>query len=367
MVDVAPLNAPPSVSPPLYAGDPAPWFRAPSDANPDFQFNTLGGRRLILAFLPSLSKGDGQTIAEDFLASAPRFASHTTGLIIVSTDPADQDRKIPDDVHGVRYIFDPDRQISRLYGLASDDGAFRPASFILDERLRIAAVIDVRDAATHAESVLALYDRFGPAPNARRGQMQAPVLMIPGVFEPDFCRRLVDGYAAHGGQESGFMVERAGRTVLSHNHGHKSRADWTIEDTSLIAATRARIKRRVTPEIYRAFQFKVSRIERFLVACYSADKEGHFAPHRDNTTRGTAHRRFAVSINLNDDYDGGALVFPEFGRVHFRPPIGGACVFSCSLLHEATKVTRGQRFVFVPFLFDEPAEDVRLANAKYLD
>ena len=33
--------------------------------------------------------------------------------------------------------------------------------------------------------------------------------------------------------------------------------------------------------------------------------------HRDNPTRGTAHRRFAVAINCNADVDGGEISFPE--------------------------------------------------------
>ena len=71
--------------------------------------------------------------------------------------------------------------------------------------------------------------------------------------------------------------------------------------------------RRVTPEIRKVHQFEVTRMERYLVACYAAEDGGHFRPHRDNTTTGTAHRRFAVSVNLNDDFDGGEVSFPEYG------------------------------------------------------
>ena len=38
-------------------------------------------------------------------------------------------------------------------------------------------------------------------------------------------------------------------------------------------------------------------------------------------------------------------------------------VFSCSLLHEATPVTRGVRYATLPFLYDEAAAKVREANA----
>ena len=50
----------------------------------------------------------------------------------------------------------------------------------------------------------------------------------------------------------------------------------------------------------------------------------------------------------------------------YRAPTGGAIVFSCSLLHEATPVTKGERFVILPFLYDEAAASIRLRNAMQL-
>ena len=103
------------------------------------------------------------------------------------------------------------------------------------------------------------------------------------------------------------------------------------------------------------------------MACYPAGA-GWFRPHRDNTTKGTAHRKFAVTINLNaEDYEGGELRFPEFGDRRYRPPTGGAVVFSCSLLHEALPVTRGERYAFLPFLYDEASARLRDENLKFVD
>ena len=85
--------------------------------------------------------------------------------------------------------------------------------------------------------------------------------------------------------------------------------------------------------------------------------------YRHSEALGTAHRRFAVSINLNaEDFEGGDLRFPEFGPRTYRPPTGGAVVFSCSLQHEATPVTRGRRYAFLPFLYDEASAAIREAN-----
>jgi predicted 2-oxoglutarate/Fe(II)-dependent dioxygenase YbiX len=122
------------------------------------------------------------------------------------------------------------------------------------------------------------------------------------------------------------------------------------------------------PEIHKAFQFLATRMERYIVACYDAQEAGHFRPHRDNTTKGTAHRRFAVSLFLNTgEYEGGHLRFPEYGSALYSAPPGGAVVFSCSLLHEATAVTQGRRCMFLPFLYDDAARRTREENFRFLD
>ncbi|HUB25447.1 MAG TPA: 2OG-Fe(II) oxygenase, partial [Tepidisphaeraceae bacterium] len=67
---------------------------------------------------------------------------------------------------------------------------------------------------------------------------------------------------------------------------------------------------------------------------------------------------------LNDDYEGGYLRFPEYGPNLYRPTGGGACVFGCSLLHEATDVTAGRRFVLLTFLYGEKEAKLREEYAK---
>lgn len=197
--------------------------------------------------------------------------------------------------------------------------------------------------------------------------LQAPILFLPDVFEPEFCRKLIDLYEAHGGQESGFMRQVGDKTVGATDPSHKRRKDYVIEDEAIIRATQVRIRRRVIPEIAKVHQFHVTRMERYLVACYSAEDGGHFGAHRDNTTKGTAHRRFAVSVNLNAEFEGGEVSFPEYGPRGFRPPPGGAVVFSCSLLHAASIVTKGRRYAFLPFLYDDAAAKIREENNPFLD
>src|SRR5262249_7700615 len=146
--------------------------------------------------------------------------------------------------------------------------------------------------------------------------LHAPVLLLPNLFERSFCRRLIEYYDTQGGSESGFMREQGGNTVGILDYGFKRRKDFRFDSEpayeDLRAQVRARINRRLIPEVRKAFQFNATRIERYVVSCYEGELGGFFRAHRDNTTKGTAHRIFACTINLNEEeYEGGDLRFPE--------------------------------------------------------
>jgi peroxiredoxin/predicted 2-oxoglutarate/Fe(II)-dependent dioxygenase YbiX len=358
----------------LQPGDPAPWFQQRSSANPNYAFDSAAGRYLVLCFFMSAANVRARAALEAAFLQRALFDDHKAAFFGVSIDPADeQEKRVASKLPGYRYFWDFDRKISKLYGaVATDAGpaggavAARQMWVVLDPTLRILKVVPFTDDGSSSQEVLTFLERL-PAPACFAGfEIQAPVLILPNVFEAEFCQRLVALYEAGGGQESGFMRERAGKTVLAHDHGHKRRKDYEIADPELIKHAQNCLLRRVVPEIRKAHQFQVTRMERYIVSCYAAEDGGHFAAHRDNTTKGTAHRRFAVSINLNADFNGGEVSFPEYGPRGFKPPAGGAVVFSCSLLHAVSKVTRGRRYAFLPFLYDEAAAKVREANNAFL-
>ena len=110
----------------------------------------------------------------------------------------------------------------------------------------------------------------------------------------------------------------------------------------------------------RRHNFRVTRAETLRLGCYDAADGGRFVRHRDDTTPYTAHRRFAMSLNLNTgDYEGGYLRFSEYGPQLYEPAAGAALVFSCSLLHEATRVVSGRRFVLLGFFYGEAEQALR--------
>jgi len=232
--------------------------------------------------------------------------------------------------------------------------------------MRVLSVIPFREDQGDLAEVMKLLEELPPPDRFAGTEIMAPILFLPRVFEPELCRHLIGLYEAQGGEESGFMREVDGRTVGLTDPGFKRRKDYTINDRELVSALRTRFLRRVIPEIAKVHHFRATRMERYIVSCYAAEDGGHFAAHRDNTTKGTAHRRFAVSVNLNDEFEGGEVSFPEYGPRSFKAPPGGAVVFSCSLLHKVSKVTEGRRFAFLPFLYDDEAARIREQNARFV-
>src|SRR5690606_12216631 len=159
-----------------------------------------------------------------------------------------------------------------------------------------------------------------------------------------------------------------GQEVTRVHDPLKRRRDHAIQDRTVLQALAATIGRRIAPELVKAFHFDSFKFDRFIVACYDSSRGDYFRLHRDAESASTSDRRFAITINLNpgnlnpgnpnagnhdtaeSEYEGGALLFPEYGPHLYAPPMGGAIVFSCSLLHEALPVTSGRRFTLLSFL-----------------
>lgn len=65
----------------------------------------------------------------------------------------------------------------------------------------------------------------------------------------------------------------------------------------------------------------------------------------------TIHRKLAIYIYLNDNYEGGILRFP-YQDVSLKPCIGDVVVFDCGALHphESTEITQGFKIVITNWL-----------------
>ncbi|MEA3053105.1 MAG: hypothetical protein QOG72_2008 [Sphingomonadales bacterium] len=356
-------SAPPPRPRPLVPGEPLPWFRAAAIGGSDnYVFDTAAGRYMLLLFLGRAS----DPAAEAALACVARhralFDDVRACFFGITGDPDDAaSGRVAQQLPGIRFFLDPGG-LAGLFGAspAKEGDPDRRHWLLVDPMLRAVGVFPLEAGET---AIAALRTVMTHMPLAD----WAPVLMAPNILEPALCERLIALHRETGGEPSGFMREIDGKTRLVTDPSHKMRRDREVSDETLCEVLRSRIRAKLVPMVKRSFQFEATRMERYIVGCYEAGA-GHFRPHRDNTTKGTAHRRFAVTINLNaGDYEGGDLRFPEFGPRTYRAPTGGAVVFSCSLLHEATPVTKGTRYAFLPFLYDDAAARQREENNPHLE
>jgi predicted 2-oxoglutarate/Fe(II)-dependent dioxygenase YbiX len=178
----------------------------------------------------------------------------------------------------------------------------------------------------------------------------APVLLVPDVLTPEHCRMLISRWESmHEEGHVNSVVK--GEATRSINKEMKSRRDHRIMDEAVLQQLATLVGRRIGPELNKAFGFTKFRFDRFVVTCYDSERDDFFRRHRDNQTPGTLDRRFAMTLALNTgEYEGGGLAFPEYGPHRYDPPVGGAVLFSCSLLHEALPIIKGRRFTLLNFL-----------------
>jgi predicted 2-oxoglutarate/Fe(II)-dependent dioxygenase YbiX len=247
---------------------------------------------------------------------------------------------------------DPEGQLHRAYGM---DPATGPWVHVLDPNVRVIETIREADPERAASAAHALVAGLDTPDDTGLAARHAPVLLVPNALDDTLCDELIERCATHGSYETGVETSSGGKRVEEADRRRKRRLDHAVEDPELLRRLTSEVGRRVLPELAKAFAYRATRFEGFKIGCYHEDQQGFFEAHRDNLSAATAHRRFALSLNLNQDYEGGELRFPEYGPARYRPDRGEALVFSGSHLHEVLPVTRGQRYVLVSFLYGEEA------------
>ncbi len=233
--------------------------------------------------------------------------------------------------------------------------ANRPLAFLLDRNQRIIALADdsLADDSDLARWALTRWSAEPPSAPAAEIRHAAPVLTIPNVLSRDDCRALIARWHEMGNAPGRVTSLVKGEQVERVYESLKKRRDHRLNDPAVLRPLLALIARRLAPELDKAFHYRAFKFDRVLIACYDAERGDFFRRHRDNQTPATATRRFALTLNLNsEEYDGGELIFPEYGDHRYKPATGAAVLFSCSLLHEALPVTAGQRFALLSFLRD---------------
>jgi len=299
---------------------------------------------------------------QKFIQLSDEFYSNNCRVVIVTRDSYKLNAKFDkENGHDLDILSDPSGAITNGYcGLRGKvSKSIEPSTkknyrhnstYIIDPNQRIA--IGLHKGSDHTQKIIEYLQQLKQRLESNQVTQRPPLLMLPDVFNLSLCKELIAGW--RGEHFEGLITVGSGfkgnpdKSVVASSV--KRRLDHRLSEGANSKACNL-VGRRVAPILHKAFQFCLGSVQHFRVGAYSADRGDFFKAHRDNDTPATEKRCFAMSVNLNDDYVGGNLIFPEFGKELYRPPIGGGLIFSCSLLHEALPVTSGTRFVALTFFF----------------
>ncbi|HEV7383997.1 MAG TPA: redoxin domain-containing protein, partial [Phenylobacterium sp.] len=215
---------------PPQVGEPAPFFTAATDNNDRYSLEVAAGRWIVLMAFGTLAEPASAQAFAEIVARRNLFNDFDAAFFGISVDPADRlQRGLANSEPGLRFFWDFDCQVSRLYGVA-DAQHLRPTVFLIDPSFRIAMAEPIESTGAVLERLTAaLMD----APREVETQV-APVLTLPRILEPELCAALIGHYLAGEQTQSGFAKDVDGRTVLEIDPFIKRRTDVTIEDEALV-------------------------------------------------------------------------------------------------------------------------------------
>ena len=319
----------------------------------------IAGRPIVLIFAPGFEEPAGRALLLGFRARAQDFAACQATLVAVTrqTSASNAERRLELDLP-FRVLSDLLGEANRVYRPLLGDSRVEqgaPFAVVLAPGLRIASLIGPGETDQVARALAAVQELSAPR-KAERVVMHPPVLQIPGALSPAECRYLIalHGRAGTRWNEPGDPEDRHDFKIRVGDHRRSDRIDYVVNDPKINRRLDDKLSQRIAPEIEKAYQYKVNRREPYHIAHYEGRRGGFSIGHRDNPTPDLAHRRFALSINLNQgEFEGGELVFREYGEQRYQVPTGTALIFSSSLLHEVLAVTSGRRFVLLSHLFGD--------------
>jgi len=348
---------PPPPREPYDVGDIMPYFLADSTAGKALPMEKQAGRPGLLFFL-SYSDVEGNTSFFRSLAAALEKLGHKDhSTLFVMDATVDQLTQFKEQSK-LPFMFwaDPEKAIARSLGAPAGAGGYLLNSN-LQIKKRYAGLAPAKLAEAAVTDLGELLEE-----NARKQKKNtvigesAPVLVLPEIFPPEFCDELLEAFK-NGPTHPGHLG-----SDKKYNAKLKVREDYIVP-AELRAKIDLKLSRSLFPEIEKIFGFKISARENYQIGLYKGDDNGFFSFHRDNFAPEMGYRRIAMTLVLSDDYEGGGLRFPEYGDQIYRPARGSAIAFSCGTLHEACKVTKGERFVLIGFFHGEQEEAFRQSVA----
>jgi len=342
-------------------GDSAPYIHSADQDGALTATNAdlISGKPVLLLFCPLIADEASAADLRAFGAAAAKLDALKGTVMVISRGSIEQNKAVHERL-GLPFaiLTDGKSEIHKAYGIDPQPAVASLTLYILDAGHRVTRVLERMDAAMMVAEAIAELERLNAARPAVKLQAHPPVLVLPRMLSLADCAYLaeiwqhqVPEYGTDGFTNAGNKIE-AGDYKVVHDGAYGRAVEYIVQDRALQRFIDQRMRRRLLPEIKKAFQAAGLKREGYRIAGYEAQAGGYLNPHRDNSTPANAHRRFTMTINLNaGEYDGGQLRFREYGEQLYEVERGTAIVWSASLLHEVLPVTKGRRLVLGVHMF----------------
>ncbi|MBX7145818.1 MAG: 2OG-Fe(II) oxygenase [Alphaproteobacteria bacterium] len=343
----------------LTVGDRAPNFALPDSLGKLRSFYDLVKGQYILLYFIQSNNSDAEIKAKYFFDHQEKFYQKAHIIIVTSPEVITKFANTINTNSDIKLLSDPLGKISKAYFEAVVDLSSQKnhgeknhgqknLGLLLDPNQRILQIYEENSEIW--DIILSKIDTLNKNFSSHILSNFAPVLMLPRVLDFNTCQSLIERWNKETIEEGKVLSVIDGQAVERVHYDLKKNRYQPIKEPDLIQKLSFTIGRRIAPELQKVFRFQGFYFDQFHLTCYNAERGDYFKPHRDDASEETSDRVFAMSLNLNDDFVGGNLYFPEYGFNDYRPEAGSALIFSTTILHEAKPLLQGERFVLLSFL-----------------
>jgi len=173
---------------------------------------------------------------------------------------------------------------------------------------------------------------------------EPPILIVENVISEELKEEIINIF--HSSENKNI------ENKITKNRTH------VFADRQLTEKLDYKLSKSLFPELKKIYDLDITYRENYKICGYKDIHNGKFHVHRDSV-HPYGHRRLAMSLILNEDYEGGGIIFPEYNNKAYKPKSCSAVIFPTPLFHQVLQVTKGTRYVIVSFFFGEEEADYK--------
>lgn len=181
-----------------------------------------------------------------------------------------------------------------------------------------------------------------------------PFIMIENALDEELLKEVIEYY----------KMKKEKNQVIAHQHKTKDRLH-VHPNSTLQKKIDNKLSKSVLPELRKIFYFDANHRESYKICSYDCVTSGRFHSHRD-TPHPYQHRKYAMSLLLNDDYEGGELYLSEYD-MKIKPKANTAIIFPGISSHQVLTVTKGSRMAMITFFSNSTKQHYKMQANFYKD